>query len=113
MVSERLIERMDEMLGRPEVDPHGDPIPDADGTFPQRELHTLLTCPLRVPVTVMRVADQDAAFLRFVESNQLKPGQELSVEARDEVADSVSRARHRRHSRSRSARARRRSCSSK
>ena len=90
VVSERLIERMDEMLGGPEVDPHGDPIPDAHGTFPQRELHTLLTCPLHVPVTVMRVADQDASFLRFVESNHLKPGQELSVDARDEVADSVS-----------------------
>src|SRR4029450_4180086 len=90
VVSERLIQRMDEMLGGPEVDPHGDPIPDAHGTFPQRELHTLLTCPLHVPVTVMRVADQDASFLRFVESNQLKPGQELSVDARDEVADSVS-----------------------
>jgi DtxR family Mn-dependent transcriptional regulator len=90
VVSDRLIERMDEMLGRPEVDPHGDPIPDAHGTFPQRELHSLLTCPLRVPVTVMRVADQDAAFLRFVETHNLKPGQELSVDARDEVADSVS-----------------------
>jgi DtxR family transcriptional regulator, Mn-dependent transcriptional regulator len=90
VVSERLIQRMDEMLGRPEVDPHGDPIPDAHGTFPQRELHSLLTCPLQVPVTVMRVADQDASFLRFVESHQLKPGQQLSVDARDEVADSVS-----------------------
>jgi DtxR family Mn-dependent transcriptional regulator len=90
VVSERLIERMDEMLGHPEVDPHGDPIPDADGTFPQRELHSLLTCPLHVPVTVMRVADQDASFLRFVESHQLKPGQQLAVDARDEVADSVS-----------------------
>ena len=90
VVSERLIQRMDEMLGRPEVDPHGDPIPDAHGTFPQRELHTLLTCPLHVPVTVMRVADQDASFLRFVESHDLKPGQQLAVDARDEVADSVS-----------------------
>jgi DtxR family transcriptional regulator, Mn-dependent transcriptional regulator len=90
VVSERLIQRMDEMLGRPEVDPHGDPIPDAHGTFPQRELHTLLTCPLHVPVTVMRVADQDASFLRFVESHDLKPGQQLSVDSRDEVADSVS-----------------------
>ena len=30
-VSDRLIDRMDEMLGRPEVDPHGDPIPSAEG----------------------------------------------------------------------------------
>ena len=38
----------------------------------------------------MRVADQDASFLRFVESHNLKPGQQLAVDARDEVADSVS-----------------------
>ncbi len=34
------------MLGRPQVDPHGDPIPDAHGAIAHRELHTLMTCPL-------------------------------------------------------------------
>jgi DtxR family transcriptional regulator, Mn-dependent transcriptional regulator len=89
VVSERLIERMDEMLGYPEVDPHGDPIPNADGVVAHRDLQSLLTCPLGVPVAVTRVADQDAAFLHFVEQSQLKPGQELEVDARDEAADSV------------------------
>ena len=89
VVSERLIERMDEMLGHPEVDPHGDPIPDAEGIITHRELHSLLTCPLNVPLTVTRIADQDAAFLRFLEQSQLKPGQHLRVQARDEAADSV------------------------
>ena len=89
VVSERLIERMDEMLGHPEVDPHGDPIPDAEGVVTHRELHSLLTCPLGVPLSVTRVADQDAAFLRFLEQSHLKPGQELLVESRDEAADSV------------------------
>lgn len=89
VVSERLIERMDEMLGHPEVDPHGDPIPDADGVVTHREHHNLLTCPLQVPLSVTRVADQDASFLRFLEQSQLKPGQALTVEARDEAADSV------------------------
>ena len=89
VVSERLIERMDEMLGHPEVDPHGDPIPNAEGVVSHRELHSLLTCPLGVPLAVTRVADQDAAFLRFLEQSHLKPGQELRVESRDEAADSV------------------------
>ena len=89
VVSERLIERMDEMLGYPEVDPHGDPIPNAEGVITHRDLHSLLTCPLGVPVAVTRVADQDPAFLHFVEQSQLKPGQELEVDARDEAADSV------------------------
>src|SRR5213080_1420420 len=34
VVSERLIQRIDEMLGRPTHDPHGDPIPTAEGTMP-------------------------------------------------------------------------------
>lgn len=89
VVSDRLIERIDEMLGQPEVDPHGDPIPTADGQLPHRTLESLLTCPLRTPVTVARVTDQDAAFLRFIESHNLKPGQTIEVEARDEVSDSV------------------------
>jgi len=89
VVSDRLIERIDEMLGRPEVDPHGDPIPSVDGQLPHRTLESLLTCPLHTPVTVARVTDQDAAFLRFIESHNLKPGQTIEVEARDEVSDSV------------------------
>ncbi|MGH9204174.1 MAG: metal-dependent transcriptional regulator [Vicinamibacterales bacterium] len=89
VVSERLIERIDELLGHPEVDPHGDPIPSREGELVQRDLDSLLTCPLNTPVTVMRVTDQDAAFLRFIESHQLKPGQAIEVEARDSVADSV------------------------
>ena len=89
VVSDRLIERIDEMLGRPEVDPHGDPIPSRDGQIARRDLDTLLTCPLNTPVTVTRVADQDAAFLRFIESHALKPGQSIEVESRDDVSDSV------------------------
>src|SRR6186713_2396364 len=38
VVSERLIERMDEMLGHPTRDPHGDPIPDAHGKLAHRAL---------------------------------------------------------------------------
>lgn len=89
VVSDRLIERIDELLGHPEADPHGDPIPTPEGEIVTRQLDTLLTCPLGRPVSVTRVMDQDAAFLRFVEANDLKPGQTIEVEARDEVSDSV------------------------
>lgn len=88
-VSERLIDRIDEMLGRPAVDPHGDPIPDPQGTVDRREYDTLLTCPLGARVTVSRVTDQDASFLRFVERHQLKPGSIIEVAERDAAADSV------------------------
>jgi DtxR family Mn-dependent transcriptional regulator len=89
VVSERLIDRMDEMLGRPGVDPHGDPIPDATGVVKLQEAHTLLTCPLKTTVTITRVIDQDKVFLRFIESNHLKPGESIEVEERDSASDSV------------------------
>jgi hypothetical protein len=38
---------------------------------------------------VTRIADQDPAFLHFIENNHLKPGQAIEVEARDTAADSV------------------------
>jgi len=89
VVSERLIERMDEMLGRPTHDPHGDPIPDPEGSIAAKHLESLMTCPLGTPLKVTRVADQDPSFLRFIESNDLKPGQPVEVAARDDAADSV------------------------
>jgi DtxR family Mn-dependent transcriptional regulator len=89
VVSDRLIDRIDEMLGRPEVDPHGDPIPDAEGLVKAQESQTLLTCPTNVTVTVTRVIDQDKTFLRFIEQHNLKPGQPIEVEDRDAASDSV------------------------
>jgi DtxR family Mn-dependent transcriptional regulator len=89
VVSDRLIERIDDMLGRPTHDPHGDPIPTSDGLIPSLHLENLLTCPVGTPLKVTRIADQDPAFLRFIEQNNLKPGQAVEVETRDAAADSV------------------------
>jgi DtxR family Mn-dependent transcriptional regulator len=88
-VSEQLIDRIDEMLGRPEVDPHGDPIPNAEGTISQRESVDLLNAPLETPLVITRVIDQDAEFLRFVEQRDLMPGRSVVVEDRDSAADAV------------------------
>ena len=89
VVSERLIDRIDDMLGHPTHDPHGDPIPNPDGAITPRELDSLLTCPIGEKLRVTRIADQDPAFLRFIENNHLKPGQPVEVERRDAAADSV------------------------
>jgi DtxR family Mn-dependent transcriptional regulator len=89
VVSERLIERIDQMLGRPTHDPHGDPIPNPDGDMPSDHQDSLLTCPVGTPLRVTRITDQDPAFLRFLESHDLKPGERVEVETRDAAADSV------------------------
>lgn len=88
-VSDRLIQRMDEMLGYPAVDPHGDPIPDVHGRVEEPLLPSLLGCPIGSPVQVARVGDQTRDFLLLVERRRLKPGSRLSVESRDEAADTV------------------------
>ena len=88
-VSDRLIDRIDDFLGRPPVDPHGDPIPDPTGAIATPDYETLLTCPLDTSVVLQRVTDQDSAFLRFLEQHDLKPGQCIRVEARHAEADQV------------------------
>lgn len=88
-VSERLIDRIDEMLGRPDVDPHGDPIPTAQGKIARLDHPDLMNAPIGEPLVVARILDQDASFLRFVEQRGLVPGQPVSIEARDAAADAV------------------------
>jgi DtxR family Mn-dependent transcriptional regulator len=88
-VSERLIDRIDQMLGRPAVDPHGDPIPTPEGMLPRTQHANLLTAPLHTRLVVERVLDQDAEFLRFVEEQQLMPGSKIVIDSRDPAADAV------------------------
>lgn len=88
-VSDRLIERMDEMLGYPSADPHGDPIPDIHGVVEEVVLPSLLDCDLGTPLRVARVGDQNRDFLQLLERKGLKPGSGLSVQGRDEAADAV------------------------
>ena len=88
-VSERLIDRIDEMLGRPAVDPHGDPIPTADGTVAQVADINLLGAGVGESLRVTRIVDQEPGFLRFVEEHGLVPGRKVTVDAKDGVADSV------------------------
>jgi DtxR family transcriptional regulator, Mn-dependent transcriptional regulator len=88
-VSERVIELIDDMLGRPAVDPHGDPIPGPEAELPRHTYPDLLTAPLGCGLVVTRVTAQDAEFLRFIEQRQLKPGQRVEIESRDAASDSV------------------------
>jgi DtxR family Mn-dependent transcriptional regulator len=89
-VSERLIDRMDEMLGYPTTDPHGDPIPTNQGEVqPSHIYESLAVCPIGVSQFVARVTDQRAEFLRLLERHRLMPGQPVVVRSRDALADTV------------------------
>lgn len=88
-VSDRVLDRLDAMLGKPSVDPHGDPIPTARGVLKEKDYPSLLTCQIRSPVKVVRVTDQGTEFLRLLERHGVMPGKEIEVESREEAADTI------------------------
>jgi DtxR family Mn-dependent transcriptional regulator len=84
-VSEKVLERMDQLLGRPTADPHGDPIPRADGGLPEGPLASLAGARRGERVVVVRVLEQGAEFLRRAERLGLRPGSVVEVLGRDEA----------------------------
>lgn len=89
VISDKVLARIDILLGHPDADPHGDPIPQANGQLPQFDHDTLVDCPLGTPMRVARVLDQETPFLQFVNQCGLTPGTLLVVEDRNPQADSV------------------------
>lgn len=88
-ISDRLLERIDEVLGRPQTDPHGDPIPTARGRVARARLTRLGGAPLGVRWRVARIADQSPEFLRASAARGLRPGAAVEVRGRDDAAGTV------------------------
>src|SRR6185312_1500596 len=65
-VSDSLIDRIDDYLGRPATDPHGDPIPKADGTMAAAADRPLDECSAGDRFHIARVVDQSPDFLRHL-----------------------------------------------
>ncbi len=72
--SPELIERMAASLGHPEVDPHGAPIPRADGTVDDARLPTLNDLAVGEQARVARMSDRDPALLRYLGELGIRPG---------------------------------------
>jgi len=88
-VSEKVLEKLDELLGRPEFDPHGDPIPRATGKLVIVQLKSLMECELGLPQRIMRVLGQDTGFLQTLRRLDLVPGAKVVVQSRAEFTDAV------------------------
>jgi DtxR family transcriptional regulator, Mn-dependent transcriptional regulator len=75
-VSDMLIDRIDEFLGKPETDPHGDPIPSADGLMRGRGHASvpLSACAASSKVRIVRVLNQQPEFLRYLTETGLELG---------------------------------------
>ncbi len=85
--SDLVVERMAELLGHPERDPHGDPIPPPDGELPPPVASTLATSALGADLHLVRVLDQSRRFLRRASEAGLVPGARVRVVEREQSAD--------------------------
>ena len=88
-ISDKVLEKIDQLMGRPRVDPHGDPIPTDRGEIDETRFETLAQRASGDRLRIVRVIDQDARFLRFAERHGLVPGAELAVDRHDAEADAV------------------------
>jgi DtxR family Mn-dependent transcriptional regulator len=78
-VSDRLVDRIEEYLGYPQVDPHGDPIPKADLSLANGSAVPLAECPVGCRFRLARVLDQSPEFLRYLSESSLALGCEARV----------------------------------
>ncbi len=77
--SPELVERLDRFLGHPRFDPHGDPIPDADGVFASRKQVLLAELKAGERGVVVGVQDHSVSFLEFLERMKLTLGSTVEV----------------------------------
>ena len=73
-VSDRLVDRIDEFLGYPEADPHGDPIPTAAGVVKKSSSSSLAEWEAGRPFRLVRVLEQSPEFLRYLSESGLALG---------------------------------------
>ncbi|MFZ1056577.1 MAG: metal-dependent transcriptional regulator [Opitutaceae bacterium] len=89
-ISDRVLLRIDAILGHPAADPHGDPIPSRRSPLLDRGKGvTLATCELQRPLRVERILDQSPAFLGFIQRSGLMPGARIRVRERDAASGVV------------------------
>ncbi|MDX1429118.1 MAG: metal-dependent transcriptional regulator [Rhodothermales bacterium] len=81
-ISEAFEDKIEELLGYPTHDPHGDPIPTRDGQIAETALDSLLDAPAGSRVRVRRVSDEDADVLHYLEDVGLLPGAVVRVIAK-------------------------------
>lgn len=88
-VSDLLVDRIDALLGHPEFDPHGDPIPAKDGRVPHPSGAVRLADAPAGEYRIVRISDADPQRLVYFEQRRLLPGGILQVVTQDRAAGTV------------------------
>lgn len=87
--SEKLTDELDKFLGHPKRDPHGDPIPDAEGNF--RISNKMLLADLEEGQSgiCVGVKDSSTEFLRYLDKNEITLGKAIKIVQREEYDESL------------------------
>ena len=87
--SGRLIDKLDEFLGFPKVDPHGDPIPDSKGKIKEQPHIPLDQLKEGYQGSILAVKDSDSNLLKYLDKIGAKPGKKIKVTAKEEYDESM------------------------
>ncbi|MBS1531105.1 MAG: metal-dependent transcriptional regulator [Bacteroidetes bacterium] len=79
IASRELVDRLDDFMGNPKYDPHGDPIPDKQGKFKAHELKPVSAMNVDQEGVISGVRDHSAAFLQYLEKTKLTIGKKIKV----------------------------------
>jgi DtxR family Mn-dependent transcriptional regulator len=77
--SEQLINKLDDFLGNPTEDPHGDPIPNAKGQITKTEKHLLSELMVNQTGICVGVKDSSADFLKYLDKQEIALGSKIEI----------------------------------
>ena len=79
--SDELINRLDEILGYPKSDPHGDPIPDRNGVFGKSKAVQLSNVKPKTTAVVTGVVENSTTFLQYLDKTGIALGDKITIHA--------------------------------
>lgn len=80
VANDKLTDRLDDHLGKPAFDPHGDPIPDRHGRIRERKTLRLSLCKAGQVLRIAAVSETTDGLLRLLDSKGLRIGSQLTVQ---------------------------------
>ncbi len=78
-ISDEFLQKIDDLLGNPQFDPHGHPIPQKDGVLPDHQETPLIEIDPGQTVSISRLVDNDSEMLAYFESQGLVPDVDIQV----------------------------------
>ena len=87
--SDELTDKMDEYLGFPKFDPHGDPIPDKHGNISIPNVLSLADAKLKKSYVLQNVNDDSTAFLKYLNKIQLQLNDKIRILDKEEFDETI------------------------